>query len=113
MQCDDSLSAWFSVQPIVPYQFVITSRNVFSKAFNSVNQRFWLEKLLLVLCEKVVRREEHKRRGLVIRPLLFLLFVNDLPRVIFVLTLLFANGAKMVSRRSQSGHPSTMAGIGR
>ncbi len=34
--------------------------------------------------------------GLVIGPLLFLLFVNDLPNFITVITLLFADDVKMV-----------------
>ncbi len=38
----------------------------------------------------------------VIGPLLFLLFVNDLPDVLETLTLLFADNVKMVTRRSQS-----------
>ncbi len=37
----------------------------------------------------------------VIGPLLFLLFVNDLPSVINGTTLLFADGVRMVSSRSQ------------
>ncbi len=41
-------------------------------------------------------------QGSVIGPLLFLLFVNDLPSVINVTTLLFADDVKMVSPRSQS-----------
>ncbi len=35
-------------------------------------------------------------------PLLFLLFVNDLPDVLETMTLLFADDVKMVTRRSQS-----------
>ncbi len=38
----------------------------------------------------------------VIRPLLFLLLVNDLPSVINATTLLFADDVKMVSPRSQT-----------
>ncbi len=41
-------------------------------------------------------------QGSVIGPLLFLLFVNNLPDVLETLTLLFADDAKMVTRRSQS-----------
>ncbi len=41
-------------------------------------------------------------RGSVIGPLLFLLFVNDLPDALEILTLLFADDVKMVTRRSQS-----------
>ncbi len=41
-------------------------------------------------------------QGSVIGPLLFLLFVNDLPDVLETMTLLFADDAKMVTRRSQS-----------
>ncbi len=37
-----------------------------------------------------------------IGPLLFLLFVNDLPNVLETMTLLFADDVKMVTRRSQS-----------
>ncbi len=35
-------------------------------------------------------------------PLLFLLFVNDLPDVLETMTLIFADDVKMVTRRSQS-----------
>ncbi len=41
-------------------------------------------------------------QGSVIGSLLFLLFVHDLPSIINVITLLFADDAKMDSRRSQS-----------
>ncbi len=41
-------------------------------------------------------------QGSVIGPLLFLLFVNDLPDVLETMTLLFDDDAKMVTRRSQS-----------
>ncbi len=41
-------------------------------------------------------------RGSVIGPLMFRLFVNDVPDVLGTLTLLFADDAKMVTRRSQS-----------
>ncbi len=41
--------------------------------------------------------------GLVIGPLLFLLFVSNFTYVISVLTLLFADDVKTVSPRSQSG----------
>ncbi len=41
-------------------------------------------------------------QGSLIGPLLFLLFVNDLPDVIEALTLLFADDVKMVTRRSHS-----------
>ncbi len=39
-------------------------------------------------------------RGSVIGPLLFLLFVNDLPGVLEALALLFADDVKMVTRRT-------------
>ncbi len=41
-------------------------------------------------------------QGSVIGPLLYLLFVNDLPDVLEALTLLFADDNKMITRRSQS-----------
>ncbi len=41
-------------------------------------------------------------QGSVIGPLLFLLFVNDLPSIINVTTLLFADDVKMVSPRLQN-----------
>ncbi len=41
-------------------------------------------------------------QGSVVGPLLFLLFVNDLPSVINVATLLFADDVKVVSPRSQN-----------
>ncbi len=43
-----------------------------------------------------------KRMHCLIGPLLFLLFVNDLPDVLETMTLLFADDVKMVTRRSQS-----------
>ncbi len=41
-------------------------------------------------------------QGSMIGPLLFLLFVNDLPDVLETMTLLVADDVKMVTRRSQS-----------
>ncbi len=41
-------------------------------------------------------------QGFVIGPRLLLLFVNDLPDVLEVLTLLFADDVKMVTPRTQS-----------
>ncbi len=93
----------------------------FAKAFDSVNHRFLLAKLeSFGLCDKVGRwirsyltgrtyREQvadvlsqetrikgGAPQGSVIGPLLFLLFVNDLPSVINVTTLLFTDDVKMV-----------------
>ncbi len=41
-------------------------------------------------------------QGSVISPLLFLLFVNDLPDFLEALTLLFADAVKMVTQRTQN-----------
>ncbi len=41
-------------------------------------------------------------QGSLIGPLLFLLFVNELPNVLETMTLLFVDDVKMVTRRSQS-----------
>ncbi len=41
-------------------------------------------------------------QGSVIDPLLFLLFVNDIPDVLEVLTLMFEDDVKMVTRQSQN-----------
>ncbi len=41
-------------------------------------------------------------QGSVIGPLLFLLFVNDLPDILEALTLLFADDVEMVTRRTQN-----------
>ncbi len=49
-----------------------------------------------------IRIKSGVAQGSVIGPLLFLLFVNDLPSIINVTTLLFADDVKMVSPRSQS-----------
>ncbi len=80
------------------------------------------------LCEKdpnswdanYVKREKKRIRsgvpqGSVMGQLLFLLFVNDLPRVINVTTLLFADEGKVVLSSSQAfcRAPSTMPAIGR
>ncbi len=99
----------------------------FAKAFDSVNLRFLLAKLeSFGLCDKVVRlirscltgrtyrvqvanalsQETRTKGGVpqgsVIGPLLFLMFFNDLPSVINLATLFFADGVRMVSPRSQS-----------
>ncbi len=65
----------------------------FAKAFESVSYRFLLAKMKSFCLGDVVS---------VIGPLLFLLFVNDLPDVFETLTLLFADDIKIVTRRSQS-----------
>ncbi len=99
----------------------------FAKAFDSVKHRFLLARLeSFGLCAKVVRwmrsyltrrtyrvqvadvlsQETRIKSGVpqesVIGPLLFLLFVNDLPSFINVIMLLFANDVKMFSPRSHS-----------
>ncbi len=99
----------------------------FAKALDSVYHRFLLAKLeSFGLCDKVVRwmrsyltgrsyrvqvadvlsQETRIKSGVpqesVIGPLLFLLFVNDLPSFINVIMLLFANDVKMFSPRSHS-----------
>ncbi len=99
----------------------------FTNAFDLVNHRFLVAKLeSFGLCENVVswvisfltgRTYRMKAvdalsqetpikswvpQGSVIGPLLFFLFVNNLPNVITVITLLFAYDVKIVSPRSQS-----------
>ncbi len=91
----------------------------FAKAFDSANHRFLLAKPEpFGLCEKSsdgsdpIGREELTvadalsqetkirsgvHQGLAIGPLLFLVFVNDLPSVITVTTLLFVGDFKIVS----------------
>ncbi len=99
----------------------------FAKAFDSINQRFFLVKMMLFgLGDVVVRwieayrsgrvsREQVGRersgtipmhsgvpQGSVISPLLFLLFVNDLPDIPEAMTLLFADDVRMVARMTQN-----------
>ncbi len=71
----------------------------------------WIEAYLPGLVSRVHVGGEHSGaiplhsggpQGYLIGPLLFLLFVNDLPNVLEPLTLLFADDVKMVTRRSQS-----------
>ncbi len=66
-----------------------------------------------------IRIKSGVSQGSVIGPLLFLLIVNDLPSVINVITLLFADDVKVVSSRSQSDllqsslYMYAISGIGR
>ncbi len=99
----------------------------FANALDSVNHRFLLAKMKSFgLGEVVIRWIEACLSGRVLRvqvggehsgaismhsgvpqfsvicPLLFLLFVNDLPDVLESLTLFFAGDVKMVTRRTQN-----------
>ncbi len=99
----------------------------FAKAFDSVNHRFllakmnsfdlgdvvvrWIEAHLSGRVSRVHVGGEHSgaipmhsdvSQDFVIGPLLFLLFVSDLPDVLETMTLLFADGVKIVTRRTQN-----------
>ncbi len=99
----------------------------FAKAFDFVSHRFllakmkslgrgdvvvrWIEAHLSGRVSRVHVKGEHSGaipmhsgvpQGSVIGPLLFLLFVNDLPDVLETMTLLFAGDVKMATRRSHS-----------
>ncbi len=95
----------------------------FAMAFASVIHRFLVAKFeSFGLCQKVVRWIRTYRvyvtdvlsqeiriksgasHGSVIGSLLFVLFVNELPRVINVITRLFAGDVKIASPRVLSGH---------
>ncbi len=101
----------------------------FAKAFDSVNHRFLLAKLKAsgidgavinwiksylsnrsyqVQIDGVLSEEAPCHRGVpqgsVISPLLFLLYVNDLPAALGDSALLFADDVKMVFPRSQLSH---------